>query len=72
MKLILLFTLLLMLTGMACSGGLTEQEVRQIVEEHSAPSPKGDQGETGHGASKVIRVNRETLARKDPRVSRER
>ena len=47
MKLILAFGLLVMLIGLACSGGLTEQEVRQIAQEHSVPGPKGDRGDVG-------------------------
>ena len=47
MKLILAFGLLVMLICLACSGGLTEQEVRQIAQEYSVPGPKGDQGEIG-------------------------
>ena len=47
MKLILACGLLVMLICLACSGGLTEQEVRQIVQEHSVPGPKGDQGYVG-------------------------
>ena len=47
MKLILAFTLILMFAGLACSGGLSEEKVRQIVQEYSMSGPKGDQGETG-------------------------
>ena len=47
MKLILAFGLLVMLICLACSGGLTEQEVRQIAQEYSVPGPEGDQGEIG-------------------------
>ena len=32
---------------LACSNGLTEQEVRQIVQEHSVPGPKGEKGDVG-------------------------
>ncbi len=34
----------LLFGGLACSSGLTEEDVRQIVEEHSAPVPIGPQG----------------------------
>ena len=47
MKLVPAFGLLVMFICLACSGGLTEQEVRQIVQEYSVPGPKGDQGDVG-------------------------
>ena len=34
-------------SGLACSGGLTESDVRQIVQEYAVPGPKGDPGEIG-------------------------
>ena len=39
--------LLLMATGLACSGGLSEDEVRQIVQESVATGPQGDAGPDG-------------------------
>ena len=39
--------LLLMATGLACSGGLSEDEVKQIVQESVATGPKGDAGPAG-------------------------
>ena len=36
-----------MLIGLGCSEGLTEQEVRQMVQEHALPGPKGDKGNVG-------------------------
>ena len=33
--------------GLACSGGLTEAEVREVVQEQSVAGLKGDQGEAG-------------------------
>ena len=47
MKLVPAFGLLIMFICLACSAGLTEQEVRQIVQEYSVPGPKGDQGDVG-------------------------
>ena len=44
---IILGILAVMLIGLGCSGGLTEQEVRRIVQEHSVPGPKGDRGDVG-------------------------
>ena len=41
------FALLLVGFLLACSNGLTEQEVRQIVQEYSVPGPRGDQGDVG-------------------------
>ena len=38
---------LVLVSGPACSGGLTESEVRQIVQEYAIPGPKGDPGEIG-------------------------
>ena len=37
----------LVFRGLACSSGLTEEDVRQIVEEHSAPVPIGPQDPKG-------------------------
>ena len=36
-----------MATGLACSGGLSEDEVKQIVQEGLAAGPKGDTGPAG-------------------------
>ena len=47
MKLVPAFGLFVMFICLACSAGLTEQEVRQIVQEYSVPGPKGDQGDVG-------------------------
>ena len=38
---------LVLLSLLACSEGLTESDVRQIVQEHAVPGPKGDPGEIG-------------------------
>ena len=47
MKLILAFGVLVMLIGLGCAEELTEQEVRQIVQEYSVPGPEGDKGNVG-------------------------
>ena len=47
MKLVPAFGLFVMFICLACSAGLTEQEVRQIVQDYSVPGPKGDQGDVG-------------------------
>ncbi len=44
---IVFVALVLLLSGLGCSSGLTEVEVRQMVEEYSVPGPKGDAGEPG-------------------------
>ena len=44
---IVLATFSVMLIGLGCSGGLSEQEVRRIVKEHSVPGPKGEPGDVG-------------------------
>ena len=44
---IVLATFSVMLIGLGCSGGLSEQEVRRIVQEHSVPGPKGEPGDVG-------------------------
>ena len=51
---IVLGILAVMLIGPACSGGLTEQEVRQIVQEHSVPGPKPESTE-GVGRVSVLK-----------------
>ncbi len=38
---------LLLLAGLSCASGLTEEDVRRIVREHSVAGPKGEQGERG-------------------------
>ena len=52
MKLVPAFGLFVMFICLACSGGLTEREVRQIVQEYSVPGPKGEQGDVGPQGSK--------------------
>ena len=52
MKLVPAFGLFVMFICLACSGGLTEQEVRQIAQEYSVPGPKGEQGQTGQQGPK--------------------
>ena len=47
MRLTAALGILVMLIGLACSAGLSEQEVRQIVQEDSVPGPKGDRGDVG-------------------------
>ncbi len=44
---ILLALSLLILLMVACASGLTESEVREIIQEHSTPGPAGPQGERG-------------------------
>ena len=46
MRTLLALSLLILLTA-ACASGLTESEVREIVQEHSTPGPAGPQGERG-------------------------
>ena len=46
------FALLLVGFLLACSNGLTEQEVRQIAQEYPVPGPKGDQGDVGQQGPK--------------------
>ena len=46
---IILIMFVAMLIALGCSEGLTEQEVRQIVQEYPVPGPGGDKGEPVQG-----------------------
>ena len=68
---ILLALSLLILLMVACASGLTEPEVREIIQEHSTPGPAGPQGERGWPEIPALRENLALPVKGALRVNRE-
>ena len=70
MRILLALSLLILLMA-ACASGLTESEVREIIQEHSTPGPAGPQGERGLAGDPGLRENLALPVKEALRVNRE-
>ena len=60
------FALLLVGFLLACSNGLTEQEVRQIAQEYPVPGPKGDVGQQGPKGDQGLKGDQGDVGQQGP------
>ena len=66
--LIILAGVLLLLGGVACSSGLTEEEVRIIAQEYASDGPKGGTGDPARRVLREKKVRKEKPGHREIRV----